>query len=191
MVKNTGGGNHKNRARKHQIAPVSKKTRLPTDDLEVFGVATKMLGNGRFMANIISGSHKGFECIGIIRGKFSGPKKHQNTVAPGVLVLLGERSWTASDTKMKNFCDLLHVYSNICADNLCSDNVISRADLAVVQTRNIPMIDDFQFATTDEIEAIAFLDSHSGSSNLANTGGNITIDRIDMGGEEDIDIDDI
>ena len=191
MVKNTGGGNHKNRERKHQIAPISnKKTRMPTDDLEVFGVATKMLGNGRFMANIISGSHKGSECIGIIRGKFSGPKKHQNTVAPGVLVLLGERSWTATDTKMKNFCDLLHVYSNMCADNLCSDNVISRVDLAVVHTRNIATIDDFQFATTDEIEAKAFLDSHAGSSSN-NVGCSITIDRIDMGEEGDIDIDDI
>ena len=80
MVKNFKGGKHKNMARKHLVSNSSNKIRLSEDAFEVYAVATKMLGNGRFYAKRLSGKYRGIECIGIIRGKFKGKGKRNNDV---------------------------------------------------------------------------------------------------------------
>jgi initiation factor 1A len=115
MVKNTQGGNkHKNQARKYIVAKPSNKLRIAEDEGELYAVVTKMLGNGMFHAHCIDGIAR----LGYIRGKFTGRRKRDNVVAPGVWVLVGEREWDIGEEKASSGakvklpkCDLLEVYN--------------------------------------------------------------------------------
>ena len=125
MVKNTFGGNkHKSQGRKFVNAKPSSKLRLAECDGELYAVVTKMCGTGMFHAQCIDGELR----LGHIRGKFSGRKKRDNMVTPGIWVLVGERNFsnlqenstshssllTSQKTKKDKLeqCDLLEVYSD-------------------------------------------------------------------------------
>ena len=125
MVKNTFGGNkHKSQGRKFVTAKPNNKLRVAECDGELYAVVTKMCGNGMFHAQCIDGQLR----LGHIRGKFSGRKKRDNMVAPGIWVLVGERIFsnlqeststshlTSTNQKSKkdklDQCDLLEVYSD-------------------------------------------------------------------------------
>lgn len=103
MVKNTTGGTGaKSLARKHQSSGESSKLRLPDCDLELFGLVTKMLGNG--MCEITTNNNA--RLIGHIRNKFRGKQKRHNLISVFSVVLIGLREW---ENPRKN-CDLLTTY---------------------------------------------------------------------------------
>jgi translation initiation factor IF-1 len=106
MVKNAGGNKSKKMGRKFLTAPIDKKIRLAQEDGEIYAVVTKNLGNGMFYANNTDGR----ELLCIMRQKFKGRGKRDNTVNPGGWVLVGVREFE-SCAKPKH--DLLEVYTDI------------------------------------------------------------------------------
>lgn len=122
MVKNTCGGNkHKGQARKFSInnSKESKKLRVSEDEYEIYAQVTKMLGNG--MCHVITIKGKTLLCI--IRGKFRGRGKRDNSIKTGSWVLIGLREWEEvkeSASSLLNKCDLLEVYSDIDKEKLKS-----------------------------------------------------------------------
>ena len=105
MVKNQGGNKSKKMGRKFVNAPVDRKVRMAGEEGEIYAVVTKLLGNGRFHANDCDGKER----LCVMRNKFRGRSKRDNTVALGTWVLIGERDYEASSSKPK--CDLLEVYN--------------------------------------------------------------------------------
>jgi initiation factor 1A len=107
MVKNDKGGNKSKKiGRKFITAPVDKKVRMAQEEGEIYAVVTKMLGNGMFYVN----DPEGKERLVVMRNKFRGRNKNENTVALGTWVLVGEREFESSSRKPK--CDLLEVYND-------------------------------------------------------------------------------
>jgi initiation factor 1A len=104
MVKNTTGGTGaKGLARKHQVSNSGEgKLRLPECELEIFGLVTKMLGNG--MCEIKTNDD--MRLIGHIRNKFRGKQKRHNLLTVNQFVLVGLREW---EKPYKN-CDILTMY---------------------------------------------------------------------------------
>jgi translation initiation factor IF-1 len=116
MVRNTtGGNNNKQFARKHMSGnKAGMKLRVSEDEGELYAVTTKMLGNNMFHAFALDG----LQYLVHIRGKFSGRGRRDNTIATGVWVLIGLRSWSNTtpdiNGKVKILqSDLLEVYSDI------------------------------------------------------------------------------
>ena len=114
MVKNThGGSGHKSQARKNTINPkqsTSSKIRLMNpDDDEVYGQILSILGGG--MCAVLCHDEKERLCI--IRGKFRGRGKRDNTLYRGCWVLVALRTWAGTSAKGKEQCDLLEIYSEL------------------------------------------------------------------------------
>lgn len=108
MVKNFGGNKQKKQGRKFTNNRPNNALRLSECDDEMYGCITKLLGNG--MANVRGIDN--IERLLIIRNKFKGRGKRDNTLKPGTIVLYGDRSWeTKVDNKIQK-CDLLEVYSD-------------------------------------------------------------------------------
>lgn len=115
MVRNNKGGkNSKKMSRKHINADQTeeqKKARVPAEEGEFFACSTKLLGNG--MVLVVDFSGKEYICI--IRKKFKGRGKRQNTIQKGTCLLVGERIYentSVSDSGKRPKCDLLEVYSD-------------------------------------------------------------------------------
>lgn len=112
MVKNQNGGNKsKKMGRKFINAPIDRKLRLAVDEDEKYAVVTKLLGNGMCYVNVELGSSNS-EMICIIRKKFKGRGKRDNTLSIGTLLLIGLRAWEVLKDGSKQKCDLLEVYNN-------------------------------------------------------------------------------
>ena len=112
MVKNFGGNKQKRQGRKFLNAPRTGKLRVVQEDGEVYARVSKLLGNG--MCHVVCSDKSTRLCI--IRNKFRGRSKRDNTIAPGSFVLVGTREWESEkvngDGKAKiSKCDLLEVYS--------------------------------------------------------------------------------
>jgi len=84
----------------------NKKVRLAEEEGEIYAVVTKLFGNGMFSANDPDGKER----LCIMRNKFRGRSKRDNSVCLGTWVLIGEREFE-SCAKPKH--DLLEVYSDI------------------------------------------------------------------------------
>ena len=108
MVKNQLGGNKSKKfGRKFIATKGSNKLRFAEDEDETYACVSKLLGNG--MCHVLCSDDKQRLCI--IRNKFRGRGKRDNTLRPGVFVIVGKRSWeTAKDTSIEK-CDLIEVYS--------------------------------------------------------------------------------
>ena len=121
MVKNTTGGNKAKRgANKDSI--VNKRVRLSESSDEIYGVATKILGGGKF--HVMCNDTIMRLCN--IGGKFSGKHKHSNLIQNGTWVLVGLRSWETVVDKMPK-CDLLECYSNFDKDKLLQTTTTFKA----------------------------------------------------------------
>jgi|TARA_B110000046_G_C12795369_1_gene314893 initiation factor 1A len=106
MVKNNNGGkNSKKMGRKFVTAPINKSVRVVLEEGEIYASVTKMLGNGMFNATCTEGRDR----LVIMRNKFRGKGKRDNTVKVGSWVLIGEREFE-SCAKPKH--DLLEVYTD-------------------------------------------------------------------------------
>ena len=106
MVKNQGGNKSKKMGRKFISAPIDRRVRKAEEEGELYAVVTKLLGNGMFHANDTDCKER----LCVMRNKFRGRGKRDNTVALGTWVLIGERDYEASCSKPK--CDLLEVYND-------------------------------------------------------------------------------
>lgn len=120
MVKNvTGGSKHKGQARKF-VNPTKQtnKLRIVEEEGELYAQVTKMLGNGMCHVLCIDGTKR----LCIIRGKFRGRGKRDNTLKNGTWLLVGLREWepekNGKDDKDLQKCDLLEVYSELDVDKL-------------------------------------------------------------------------
>jgi translation initiation factor 1A len=120
MVKNTkGGSGHKSQARKYETSGKQSnfKTRFSEDEFEYYAQVVAMLGNG--MCHVMCKDGKKRLCI--IRGKFRGRGKRDNTLSNGKWVLVGGRDFEAEKSgEGKNLekCDLLEVYSELDKERL-------------------------------------------------------------------------
>ncbi len=109
MVKNkTGGNRHKKQARKNLNVPVSTKLRLAKEEGEIYAKVTKTFGGG--MAEVICSD--GVTRLLIIRRKFKGRNKRDNSIAIEIMVLVGKRLWEVVSDNKKQKVDLLYVYSH-------------------------------------------------------------------------------
>lgn len=112
MVKNThGGSGHKSQARKNTVNAKysSSKLRLRDDEDEIYGQVLKILGGG--MCSVLC--QDGIERMCIIRGKFRGRGKRDNTLLGGSWILVAKRSWSGETTNGKEKCDLLEIYGEL------------------------------------------------------------------------------
>lgn len=107
MVKNANGGNKgKKMGRKFLTAPVDRKVRMAQEEGEIYASVTRNLGNGMFYANDTDGKER----LCIMRNKFRGRGKRDNTIQVGGWVLIGAREF---ESAAKPKFDLLEVYSDI------------------------------------------------------------------------------
>ena len=108
MVKNFGGNRQKKQGRKFLTAPRNNKLRTADEDEEMYGCVSKLLGNGLAHVTGIDGKQR----LLIIRNKFRGIGKRDNTLKPGTIVLIGNRDWETSCGDKLDKCDLLEVYND-------------------------------------------------------------------------------
>ena len=113
MVKNThGGSGHKSQARKNQADNSkysSSKLRLRNpDDDEVYAQVLGILGGG--VCSVLC--HDNVDRLCMIRGKFRGRGKRDNTLYRGSWILVALRTWSGTSKAGKEHCDLLEIYSD-------------------------------------------------------------------------------
>ena len=91
MVKNVkGGSGHKSQARKFAgTSKQSSKLRVIEEKGEIYGKIVKMYGNG--MCDALCMDNVTRLCI--IRGKFRGRGKRDNTITLNSWILAGKRDW--------------------------------------------------------------------------------------------------
>ena len=114
MVKNKkGGSSHKKLARKN-VAPKggyqSRKLRKPVEHGEMFARITAIHGGGHAGILCTDGKNRTL----VIRGKFRGRNKRDNTIKLDSIVLVALRSVTMGEVvaaKKKEKADLIYVYS--------------------------------------------------------------------------------
>lgn len=110
MVKNTGGGKYAKKAKRGSLnPPLQSKTRVTSEEGELYACVKRILGNGRIEVM----------CIDNIMRQCHIPKKFRyfkrdNVIRIGSWVMVGIRLWESS----KNNCDLLEVYSTYDIDYL-------------------------------------------------------------------------
>lgn len=109
MVKNkTGGNKAKKFGRKHmQDEPLNVKVRFVTEEGEIYGVISKVFGQGQLEVTC----HDGVIRHGILRKKFRGRYKHDNKIVIGAWVMVGLRDWQSKVDGKKEQCDILEVYN--------------------------------------------------------------------------------
>ena len=109
MVKNkTGGNKAKKQGRKHASVPQNRNTRFAKEDGEMYAVITKIFGGPNCEA--ICNDGKTRMCV--IRNKFRGRDKKDNTILNNTWVLVGLRDWEVVGNGKLEKCDLLEVYRN-------------------------------------------------------------------------------
>lgn len=107
MVKNQTGGNKAKRQGRKFTAPTNSKLRVALEDGEIYAIVTKHFGNA--MIDVLGIDNVSRLCV--IRNKFRGRGKRDNSVSVGTWVLIGEREWEKDNLEKKPKCDLLEVYS--------------------------------------------------------------------------------
>lgn len=171
MVKNAIGGNKgKKIARKHIVSnSFNSKLRTSEDEDEVYACVSKLLGNGMCHVNcldVVKNTSKQRLCI--IRNKFRGRGKRDNTLCVGTYVLVGLRSWESSKEGILEKCDLIEVYSKGETTRLKSQvdknwSAIHIGDLSELKSDDNDL---FEFGTVEENTELK-----EEVKNLANKGG--------------------
>ena len=176
MVKNQGGNKSKKGARKHIQSASSGFTRKAELDGEIYASITNVFGNGRAEVMCIDGIKR----LLVIRKKFKGRNKRDNTVSKGTWVLAGRRIWEVRGANDKEVCDLLEVYSQSDIDCLKS-SVVEDWKVLATDKEKTPQDDGLVFEdadTTHYTEILEKMDSEDITSKM---------DWLD----DDVDIDDL
>jgi len=119
MVKNLGGKRTKGQGRKYVGTNQQRKIRYAVEEGEIYGVVTKLFGGDN--CEVVCSD--GITRLCIIRKKFRGRGKRDNTVSPGVWILVGLRDWQSANKLEK--CDLLEVYSQSDKDALKNNSSLN------------------------------------------------------------------
>jgi len=187
MVKNDKGGNKsKKMGRKFISAPMDKKVRLAEEEGEIYAYVTKMLGNGMFNATCTDGKDK----LVIMRNKFRGRGKRDNTVKLGSWVLIGERDFESCE---KPKCDLLEVYTDVEIQKLKNskdpifDNLKTERDLV----GNAETDSDITFGNTNNEKYSDLIDTIDESNEENPYLKKDTTHSLIMEDGESVDVDDI
>ena len=148
MVKNkTGGNKSKRMARKRVNAPVETKLRLAVNDGEMYACVTKLYGHG--MVDIKGTDNRDRLCI--IRKKFRGRSKRDNTLTIGRIVLIGLREWEVLAEGKKEKCDLLEVYNDVDTERLKLTPTVNISSL-LNTTDTTKAADSFDYVDNDTFE---------------------------------------
>lgn len=189
MVKNVkGGSGHKSQARKFSSlgssAKQGSKLRVVEESGEIYAQITKIYGNGMCDALCIDNVTR----LCMIRGKFRGRGKRDNSVGVGSWILGGKREWESERKNEKEKCDLLEVYSDFDIERLKkSINENWKIFACAKETTTTPDDDALEFtsANTEEYERIM--------QTLGDTANDKILLSIneDAGADEEVCIDDI
>jgi initiation factor 1A len=153
MVKNTTGGNRAKRdARKHVgTTPNEKDVRYMKEEGEMYAIIKKVYGGGMCDAMCLDGKSR----LCIIRNKFKGRGRSQNSVDTGCWALVGIRDWEVRKDG-RQVCDLLTVYTSSERDKLVQKGDIDfSALLGVLKELNEEKKDSgssaIEFSNTTEV----------------------------------------
>jgi initiation factor 1A len=153
MVKNTTGGNRAKRdARKHVgTTPNEKDVRYMKEEGEMYAIIKKVYGGGMCDAMCLDGKSR----LCIIRNKFKGRGRSQNSVDAGCWALVGIRDWEVRKDG-RQVCDLLTVYTSSERDKLVQKGDIDfSALLGVLKELNEEKKDSgssaIEFSNTTEV----------------------------------------
>jgi initiation factor 1A len=198
MGRNThGGSGHKKFARKHNGTNSGQSNgsiRRSESELEIYAIATRMLGNNMFHCHCIDNKIR----LCHIRGRFDGRNKRNNTVSIGSWILVGLREWenTSTDSKKYQQCDLLEIYSASSKERLkdIEDrdwSILNANDLSKVSTdsKNDDN-DDFRFETDRDAEINRLMEEMK-TDNRRITIQNKNTHEDENQEDEEINIDDI
>ena len=143
MVKNKQGGNKSKRMARKNVKPAGYKPKMRfAIEGETYARVVKMNGQGN--VDVICNDKVLRLCV--IRRKFRGRNKRDNTVKLDGILLVGLRDWEHRAEGKKQKVDLLYVYSDSQVNDLkkCSSfnmellpNVIQEEDDNIVFTENI------------------------------------------------------
>ena len=106
MVKNVLGGKSARKGSKG-VPDSQKATRCAREEGEMYASVTRLLGGQHCEVLCADGDTR----LCVIRNKFRGRGKRDNTLARGTWVLVGCRDWETPPPGKLAKCDLLHVYS--------------------------------------------------------------------------------
>jgi translation initiation factor IF-1 len=207
MVKNVkGGSSHKSQARKFTSSGASgfeSKTRF-AEEYEMYAQVVALLGNN--MVHVQCSDLKKRLCI--IRGKFRGRHKRDNTITNGSWVLVGIRDYVSepdiySTTTSKSLekCDLLEIYSEKDKERLKEFDInLFRSfidkDKEGERVRGIDddLTSNVKFITEGEDEYLKMCDFAENCKIKMGTGSSASgtgASGVDDDDEEEINIDDI
>ena len=157
MVKNKQGGNKSKRMARKNVKPAGykPKMRYAVDDDETYARVIKMNGQGN--VDVICNDKVLRLCV--IRRKFRGRNKRDNTVKLDSILLVGLRSWEHLAEGKKPKVDLLYVYSDSQINDLKKNsnfnneilpNMVQEEDDGIIFTENIDDDEIFMKGTTIE-----------------------------------------
>jgi len=135
-----GGGKTRKGARiRNCELTTQKNTRYAKEEGEIYACVTRLFGGSICEVKCIDGSLK--QCI--IRNKFRGRGKRDNTIISGTWVLVGERSWETPPVGKMPKCDLLEVYTSDDKMRLKkSEKKVNWSNLAGIGPDELPISDD-------------------------------------------------
>ena len=192
MVKNTGGNKSKRQGRKYVNAPQQRSVRYIKEEGEVYAIVTKLFGGSNCEVMCMDGKVR----ICVIRNKFRGRDKRDNTISPNVWVLVGIRDWEARIGKPQK-CDLLEVYSDGDREKIKSSGGadISRLIAAVEEPSQDGAKCHIDFVDNNALEYEAEIENEikEDAGGKEHAGGNLGNDDDGSGRSDDdiIDIDEI
>jgi hypothetical protein len=144
MVKNKKGGKHKHMARKHvNINNFRRKIREPKEIGEMIARIIKVEGGSNF--EVLCNDEK--RRLLVVRQKFKGRNKRDNSLKIDTMVMIGLREWQVVSNKKREKVDLLEVYNT---DQLPELKKISKINLDIfpageqsIKAEDIPFEMDF------------------------------------------------
>jgi initiation factor 1A len=189
MVRNTQGGNrHKGQARKHSYESSSKRTRVSTDECEMYGCVLNLLGGPNCAVKCADGVDR----LCIIRGKFRGGRgKRGNMLSRGSWVLVGIREWSeGASEKESRKCDLLEVYNDADKQELKKIRGIHWESLEIEDASGKVGDDNLHFSSathkSDYEELLKISEGENVKLQIAPSS-----DLPDIDSDEEVDVDDI
>ena len=195
MPKNTkGGSGHKRQARKHTSGGnQNNRTRFSTDPLEMYAVCTKLFGQG----HIEVVCHDNVTRLWVIRKKFKGRGKRDNSVTVGTWLLVGKREFEVRAADKKEKCDLLEVYRD--NDKVALQQHESDIPWSVLKSQapeGTEAEDDDVFQFVDErtqkyTEMLEENIKHDDNSSKSSVSQDTDDNSVGFGINDEIDIDDI
>ena len=125
MVKNKkGGSSHKKMARKHvnnSLNSRNKRTRLVKEDGEMYAKIIKIEGGSNFEVLCNDGKRR----LLVVRKKFKGRNKRDNSLKIDTMIMIGLRDWQVVAEKKREKVDLLEVYRESQYEELSKDKKLN------------------------------------------------------------------